>query len=327
MLVNLRSVVGKLNPTVRAALESAAGLCLARSHYEVGVEHFLMKLLDDPASDFARIIDCFRLERSRLAAELARSLDRLKAGSARTPQFHPLLADALTKGWTFGSLELGARVIRSGFVVYALVADEGLARVLSEVSPEVNKIEAEQLRNRFLDVVAESGEIERTAAQTEVLKPAGGPPIFISYRKNDSSFYADFLFGYLRAEIADVRVFRDTDTLRAGMLFSEKITESIASCDILLALIGKKWMGMKEGGRRRIDQEDDWVRLEVAEALRLNKWVIPCLVGGAKMPAGNELPAEIAPLTERHGVTLTLRDLRRDIERLIQNLKSWTRTE
>ena len=105
MLVNLRSLIGKMNPTARAVLESAVGLCTSRTHYDVEVEHFLLKLLDPTDSDFARIALHFGVDRTRLAAELSRSLDRLKTGNGRTPAINSFLSDALAKAWTYGSLE------------------------------------------------------------------------------------------------------------------------------------------------------------------------------------------------------------------------------
>ena len=92
MNVNLRSLIGKLNNQTRGALEGAAGLCLARTHYDVEIEHFLLKLLDASDADTAYILKHFEVNRSRLANDLTRSLDRLKAGNARTPA----LMDAAT---------------------------------------------------------------------------------------------------------------------------------------------------------------------------------------------------------------------------------------
>lgn len=328
MLVNLKSLFGRLNPTARTVLEGAAGLCLSRTHYDVEVEHFLVKLLESPDSDFARIAGHFGIDKARLSAELTRSLDRLKAGNARTPAINPLLTDAVTKGWTYGSLELGATVIRTGFVVFALIADDELSRVVFEFSREMHKIEPEALRRDFWQILAGSVEDEPVAAApaaSAVRKVSGGPHIFISYRREDCSFYADFLFACLRAEVPDVHVFRDSDTLKPGMVFSEKIEETVAACDILLALIGKKWLGAKQGDTPRINRDDDWVRLEVAAALRLKKWVIPCLVGGAKMPARGELPPDLAALPGLNGVPLSQNGLRRDVEDLLESLRSWRR--
>src|SRR6185437_15662331 len=99
MSVNLRSLVGKLNDVTRSALEAAAGLCLARTHYDVEIEHYLLKLLDSTDADFARIIKQFGIDRSRLADELSRSLDGIKTGNARNPAFSPKLVKMFSDAW------------------------------------------------------------------------------------------------------------------------------------------------------------------------------------------------------------------------------------
>jgi hypothetical protein len=137
--------------------------------------------------------------------------------------------------------------------------------------------------------------------------------------------YADFLFMCLRAEVPGINIFRDSDTLKPGVIFSEAIEEAIANCDVLIAIIGKKWLGVGREGARRIDSEDDWVRQEVATALEQKKLVIPCLVGGARLPKREELPPNLAGLTARHMVTLTQKDLRRDAQGLIEHLTNWKR--
>ena len=114
MSVNLRSLIGKLDDTTRGALEAAAGLCLGRTHYDVELEHFLMKLLDAPGSDFQAIMKHYGLDRSRLAAELTRALDRLKSGNARTPSLSPSLVRAFTEAWTIASIDFGAPRVRTG---------------------------------------------------------------------------------------------------------------------------------------------------------------------------------------------------------------------
>src|ERR1051326_5496561 len=96
MSVSLKSIVSRLNDTTRKTLEDAAGLCLARTHYNIEIEHFLSKLLDATDSDFARILKVFQVDKTRLAGELARSLDKLKTGNARTPAFSPSLFKMLT---------------------------------------------------------------------------------------------------------------------------------------------------------------------------------------------------------------------------------------
>ena len=98
MGLNLKALIGKLNDQTRGALEGAAGLCLSRTHYDIEVEHFLTKLLDSSSNDFAAIIKHFEIDKSRLTAELARSLDKLKSGNARTPAISPTVLKMLTDG-------------------------------------------------------------------------------------------------------------------------------------------------------------------------------------------------------------------------------------
>ena len=76
MGVNLRSLIGKLNDATRNAVEASAGLCLSRTHYDVEIEHYLMKLLDSSSGDFACITKQFGVDKARLSAELTRSLYR-----------------------------------------------------------------------------------------------------------------------------------------------------------------------------------------------------------------------------------------------------------
>ncbi|MDQ2774600.1 MAG: type VI secretion system ATPase TssH [Acidobacteriota bacterium] len=179
MAVNLRALIAKLNDTTRGALEGAAGLCLARTHYDVEIEHFLMKLLDGTGSDFAAIAQHFGVDKSRLAAELTRSLDRLKTGNARTPAFSPTLVQMFREAWTFGSLELNAASVRSGHAIVALVSVEELARLIRDVSKEFSKIEPEALKKEFASIVAKSDEEQQGgqgagAGSAEAARPGSG---------------------------------------------------------------------------------------------------------------------------------------------------------
>src|SRR5215467_16069134 len=91
MSVSLKSLIGKLNNTCRGALEAAAGLCLTRTHYDVDIEHLLLKLSEVVDTDFQRILRYYEVEQARLARDLTRALDRLKTGNARTPVLSPRL--------------------------------------------------------------------------------------------------------------------------------------------------------------------------------------------------------------------------------------------
>ena len=163
MNFNLRALVGKLNHESKAAVEAAAGLCLGRTHYDVEIEHYLMKLLDRNDGDFAAILKHYGVDRSRLASELTRSLDRLKSGNARNPSLSPSLIRMLSEAWSIGSLNFGGTSVRTGYTIVALASDEELARIMRDVSKEFQKIPPEALRNDFSAIVATSVEEEVTS--------------------------------------------------------------------------------------------------------------------------------------------------------------------
>src|ERR1700693_4186088 len=171
MSVNLKSLIGKLNDPTRGALEAAAGLCLSRTHYDVEVEHFLIKLLDASGSDAVKIFHQFSVDTSRLQKELERSLDKLKSGNARTPAISPSVLKMLTEAWTTGSLEYGATEIRSGHVLMALLGNDELARMARDIGKELQKIQPELLRKDFLAIV--EGTQEDTDAQTAAATQTG----------------------------------------------------------------------------------------------------------------------------------------------------------
>ncbi|HXA56258.1 MAG TPA: type VI secretion system ATPase TssH [Candidatus Acidoferrum sp.] len=172
MGLNLKALIGKLNDQTRSTLEAAAGLCLSRTHYDIEIEHFLTKLLDQQSADFAKIIQHFGVDKSRLTGELARSMDKLKSGNARTPAISPSVLRMLTQAWTVGSIDFNAAEVRTGFTILALVTDEELARIIREVSREFAKIQPEALRNDFVKIVATSSEETVTAAEAG---ESGGP--------------------------------------------------------------------------------------------------------------------------------------------------------
>ena len=178
MTINLKSLIGKLNEYTRKTLESSAGLCLARTNYDIEVEHYVLKLLDQPDGDFAQIVNRFGIDKSRLTGELTRSLDKLKKGNARNPTLSPSVVKMLTEAWTIGSIDFGSGEIRTGFTVLALVTNDELSRLVREVSKEFQKIEGEVLRKDFLSIMERSDEgmvepVGAAAGAPGVQRPAG----------------------------------------------------------------------------------------------------------------------------------------------------------
>jgi type VI secretion system protein VasG len=164
MSVNLKGLIGKLNDSTRNVLEAAAGFCLARTHYDIEIEHYLLKLLDVTDGDFQRILKHFGVNKSRLSPDLTRILDRLKSGNARTPAFSPSVVKMFSEAWTIGSLEFGSAQVRAGFTILAVVSTDELARMIRETTPEFQKIDPEVLRKDFWTIVAGSPEDSVTAA-------------------------------------------------------------------------------------------------------------------------------------------------------------------
>ena len=161
--MNLKALIGKLNDSTRGALEAAAGLCLARTHYDIEIEHFLTKALDSSDNDVAAILKHFGVDTSRFTGELARSMDKLKSGNARTPALSPTVVKMLSEGWTIGSIDYNAGQVRTGFAILALATNDELARLMREVSREFQKIQPEALRKDFGAIVANSVEEGQTA--------------------------------------------------------------------------------------------------------------------------------------------------------------------
>lgn len=164
MGVNLKALIGKLNDSARGALEGAAGLALSRTHYDIEIEHFLLKLLDAADNDALRIFRHFELDTSRLSKELMRSIDKLKTGNARTPAISPSVLKMLTEAWTTGSIDYGAQRIRTGFAILALAATPESMRMLGEISREWQKVDEAALHKDLLAIVEGSPEEEAAAS-------------------------------------------------------------------------------------------------------------------------------------------------------------------
>ena len=115
--------------------------------------------------------------------------------------------------------------------------------------------------------------------------------IFISYRREDSDYIAGRLHDRLTAHFGMDRIFRDIDTMGPGVEFPTRIEQALNSCTALVALIGTKWLAVTDpSGRRRLDDPKDFVRIEIAAALKRDVLVVPVLVQNAQMPSATELP-------------------------------------
>ncbi|HEY8001418.1 MAG TPA: toll/interleukin-1 receptor domain-containing protein [Solirubrobacterales bacterium] len=145
---------------------------------------------------------------------------------------------------------------------------------------------------------------------------AGG--VFISYRREDTSGEANHLAADLSAELGRGSVFIDIDTIAPGVDFADHIDQALSSCSVALVLIGDRWLSAEgASGQRRLDDDGDFVRMEVATALeRPDVTVVPVLVEGARMPAAAELPPQIAGLAKINALDLSSKRWRYDVEQI-----------
>jgi TIR domain/Kelch motif len=145
--------------------------------------------------------------------------------------------------------------------------------------------------------------------------------IFVSYRREETAYPAGWLYERLADRYGGGQVFTDVDSIELGDDFVEVITTAVGSCDVLLALVGDQWLTITgPDGRRRLDDPDDFVRLEIEAALTRNVRVIPILVDGARMPRADELPPSLAALVRRQALELSPSRFDFDLSRLVKVL-------
>lgn len=167
MIASVKPLVQRFHDATRQVMEGAAGLCLSRTHYEVEIEHFLTKALENESSDVSRILEYFGIDRNILAQDLDRGLRRLKTGNPRSPVFSPSLVAMFREAWSAASLTLGEMRIRTGHALLALVADDKLARMAADISRELQKISPETLSVKFEEITGGSNEEPKDASLHE----------------------------------------------------------------------------------------------------------------------------------------------------------------
>ena len=147
------------------------------------------------------------------------------------------------------------------------------------------------------------------------------PGIFISYRREDSAGYTGRIYDRLSARFGKDQIFMDIDT-ELVVDFVDVINEKVGFCDVLVSVIGRNWLTVTNSeGQRRLDNPEDFVRLENEAALERNVPVIPALVGGATIPRKSDLPEALANLTRRHAIEISHTRFDQDMDRLIRGLE------
>jgi len=146
--------------------------------------------------------------------------------------------------------------------------------------------------------------------------------IFISYRRADSQFAAGRIYDRLVVHFGGEAIFMDVEAIDGGMDFVKVLEDAVQSCDVVLVVIGKQWLNVRdERGERRLDNPEDFVRIEVAVALDREIRVIPVLVENSGMPRSIELPKNLKSLARRNALQVNHRSFHADANRLIAHVE------
>jgi hypothetical protein len=146
--------------------------------------------------------------------------------------------------------------------------------------------------------------------------------IYISYRRDDASAWAGRLYEFLLKHFSRKEIFMGVDSIEMGLDFVKTFEEVVGSCDVLITIIGAHWLTCTDGqGERRLDNPEDFARMEIASALRRNIRVIPVLVDGASMPRSVDLPDDLATFASRVALQLSHDGFRIDSKQFVKVLK------
>jgi type VI secretion system protein VasG len=157
--LDVRPLVSKLGTHSKRALEESIRFAMLRSHYNVELEHWVLKALDIGEGDLALCLRHYGVDLGRLEADLNRALDRLKKGNTRRPDLAQQIVALMHESWLVASVTFGSNCVRTGHLLYTLLADDTLSRWTREASREFDKISAERLRSELVDLTLTAVEV------------------------------------------------------------------------------------------------------------------------------------------------------------------------
>jgi type VI secretion system protein VasG len=155
--VDLKQLLGRLNPYTRRSLEAAAGICVSRGNYEVTLEHVLLVMADDTQHDIALALHHFGVDVGQFKRDLQRAVEGLRTGNAGRPVFAQTLIEFVSDAWLVASIELGLGQIRSGVLLAALPAN-GTRFALADWFDLVKAIPQTELKSKFREILSDSAE-------------------------------------------------------------------------------------------------------------------------------------------------------------------------
>jgi hypothetical protein len=268
---SLRTLVTKLNDPTRQGLEAAAGLCLSLTHFDVEIEHWLSKLLDQRDTEMDLALHHFEIDTLRLKEDLERKLGALTTGNTRTPALSPLVLRLMTEAWLCATIDCGDTQIRTGHILVALRTDDQLQTYVREITAELDKVSTADLPARLADLRSKSKESGATASSAD--PPPIAPPTeafsFVSYDRRDQEFVF-WLAGELRKHHIEVWV--DQWSINPGDDWDHAIESSIDRCGTFIVILTPRSSESRE------------VHSEVQAALNRSKRIIPILRETCRIP-------------------------------------------
>lgn len=172
LLVEYRALLKRLNPLCTRALEAAASLAISLTHYEIGVEHFLLKLLEEPNGDVATLYRALGVSSEMLLRALHRGADQRKRGNSGRPVFSPLLVAFIQDAWLLASVEGGLNKIRSGYLLLVLLLQPERYEA-AEYADLLSQLDREAIRRRYDELTDGSSEVPLTIPEGTTAPAAG----------------------------------------------------------------------------------------------------------------------------------------------------------
>jgi len=292
-----------------------------------------VRFSDDEAEKLAKIAKLRRLQpKQRLykRGDLGNRLFFVFEGSCKLLNKDRSVRAELGKGEVLGEtpfLNAGSTytvtVVAKEETVIAEVMYDSFEEIVANSHERIAPTPARRLEDVSAASLAKRKAANSRAKSKAPVASAVTTTIFISYRRDDSAGHAGRVMDRLEREFGRDRLFMDVDSIPFGTDFVKVLREEVKKCGVLLAVIGPRWSDAQdEDGSRRLDNRNDFVRIEIAAALRRNIPVIPILLDGARIPKASQLPDELKGLASRTGLDVRHASFRSDMDRLIHRLKA-----
>ncbi|WP_374990968.1 Clp protease N-terminal domain-containing protein [Hyphomicrobium sp. LHD-15] len=313
--------------TLESTLHRSLEYANERNQEYATLEHLLLALIDD--ADAAKAmracngnLDALRIQTTNyLDQELGQHRTNTPTEAQPTTGFQRVIHRAVVQ------VQSSAKDMVTGLEVLIAIFSENESyafHFLQEANLDRLDIarHSNPLRERAKDFpksIQHHKTAKNSASQT---KSVMTKKVFISYRREDSSGHTGRVHDRLEKEFGKELIFMDVDAIPLGVNFVKYISDEVGKSDVMLAIIGRDWLNAcDENGRRRLDNPNDFVRIEISTALQRDIPVIPITVGGAPMPRVETLPEPLKELAFRNGLDIRHSSFHSDMDKLVKSLR------